>query len=97
MKKKVYYIDIDGIIFENQDRLDYKSVKPIYKNIDKISRLYDDGNIIILWTSRGSCTGINFEDETKRQLKKYKVKYHLLRTDKPYYDVFIDDRARDKL
>ena len=95
MKTKVYYIDIDGIIFENQDRLDYRYVKPIEENIKKINDLYDKGNIIVLWTSRGSITGVDFKEITENQLKKFGVKYHLLKTNKPYYDVLIDDRARD--
>ena len=37
----------------------------------------------------------DFKEITENQLKKFGVKYHLLKTNKPYYDVLIDDRARD--
>ena len=96
-KSKIYLIDIDGIIFENSDGPGYDNVKPIQKNIDKINQLYDDGNIIIIWTSRGSLTHKDWREVTKNQLSEYGVKYHDLRLDKPYFDMFIDDRARKNL
>ena len=93
-KKRIYYIDIDGVIFENNyNRMDYYEVTPIKKNIDKINKLYNEGNCIILWTNRGGLTGINWEARTALQLNEHGVKYHKLKMDKPYYDVFIDDRA----
>lgn len=97
-EKLVYYIDIDGIIFENDSsRIDYYNVKPIQENIDKINRLYDEGNCIILWTSRGSITGIDWRDYTVKQLYDARVRYHKVKFNKPYYDVFIDDRASNEI
>ena len=91
---KIFYIDIDGVIFEHdKSRLDYYNIKPIKKNIEKINKLYKEGHAIILWTNRGGLTGIDWTKTTEMQLKKYNVKYHRLIMDKPYYDVFIDDRS----
>jgi len=92
--KKIYYIDIDGVIFKNDyTRLDYYEVIPIYENIEKINKLYDEGNIIILWTNRGGISLVDWYTITDNQLYDYGVKFHKLTFDKPYYDVFIDDRA----
>jgi len=94
LDKKIFYIDIDGIIFENDSsRMDYYTVVPIEKNIRKINKLYDEGHAIILWTARGGTTGIDWTTETKKQLFMENVKYHKLLMNKPTFDVFIDDRA----
>lgn len=45
--------------------------KPIKENIDKINRLYDDGNTIVYWTACGSRTQINWYDLTKKQLNEW--------------------------
>ena len=45
------------------------------------------------WTARGSGTGIDWYDVTKKQLKSWGVKHHELRLGKPVYDLFIDDKA----
>lgn len=88
----VIYVDIDNTIFDTPDSLDYASSKPIQKNIDAINDLYDLGHTIVYWTARGSSSGVDYEDLTLRQLKKYGVKYHEARLGKPAYDLFIDDK-----
>ena len=64
----------------------------LYENIEKINKLYDEGNTIVYWTARGSRTNINWYSLTKSQLDEWGAKYHELRVDKPYYDLFIDDK-----
>ena len=86
-----YRVDIDGIICTNTYGK-YENAEPIYDNIEKINKLYDSGIEIILWTSRGIITGIDWKQLTETQLKKWHVKYHKLYLDKPYYDRIIDDR-----
>lgn len=88
----VIYIDIDNTICESKDTTDYSKSTPIEKNIKKANKLYDDGHTIIYWTARGSITGINWRKLTKQQLKVWGVKYHKLKMNKPYYDLFIDDK-----
>jgi hypothetical protein len=90
---KIIYVDIDETICNTPHPRNYFNAEPIKENIDKINKLYDDGHTIVYWTSRGSRTQINWYDLTKEQLDKWGVKYHQLFVDKPYYDLFIDDKT----
>jgi hypothetical protein len=93
MKNRVIYVDIDETICETPDKPRvYANAKPIKENIEKINKLYDDGSTIVYWTARGSRTNINWYDLTKKQLNDWGAKHHELRVDKPYYDLFIDDK-----
>ena len=90
----IVYIDIDETICEIlEEERDYANAKPIIRNIEKLNRYYDDGHTIIYWTARGATTGIDWRELTEEQLKKWNVKYHELKLDKPYYDLFICDKA----
>ena len=70
------------------------------KAIDKINQLAEDGNKIIIFTSR--FMGMNNEninkanlqgfDMTYNQLKKWNVKFDKLILGKPTYDIMIDDK-----
>jgi len=62
------------------------------ERIEKINTLYDEGHTIVYWTARGSLTGIDWRELTEKQLKEWGVKYHDLKLDKPYYNLFIDDK-----
>ena len=88
----VIYIDIDQTICHTVDTVDYSKSVPLKKNIKKAHKLYDDGHTIIYWTARGSVTGVNWRKLTKQQLKIWGVKYHKLKMNKPYYDLFKDDK-----
>lgn len=90
---KIIYVDIDETICTTPDnpRVYDRSV-PIIENIDKINKLYDLGHTIVYWTARGSRTNKNWYDLTYNQLKSWGAKFHELRVDKPYYDIFIDDK-----
>lgn len=90
--KKRYCIDIDGIIAQLSPGNNYNLAEPNIENILKINRLFDQGNEIILFTARGSKTGMNWEDLTSAQLKTWGVRYHELRFGKPAADYYIDDR-----
>tara|TARA_B100002019_G_C21176201_1_gene551242 strand:- start:439 stop:729 length:291 start_codon:yes stop_codon:yes gene_type:complete len=90
----IYCIDIDGTIC-SKDNEDYNFAVPYEDRIEIINQLYEEGNKIIFFTARGSATGIDWEDTTKKQLDEWQVKYHELRFGKPHADVFIDDRAKD--
>jgi hypothetical protein len=89
---KVIYIDIDETICNTPENRDYFEATPIKDNIEKINKLYEKGNTIVYWTARGSRTNINWYNLTKKQLDDWGAKYHELRVDKPYYDLFIDDK-----
>jgi histidinol phosphatase-like enzyme len=85
------YVDIDNTICVTEGT-DYNDVKPIPERIEKINKLYDEGNTIVYWTARGSVTGIDHSELTKKQFKEWGVKYHELKFGKPPYDLFIDDK-----
>lgn len=93
------YVDIDETIcFYDEDialdgKKDYHKAIPNYDNIAKVNRLYHEGNHITYWTARGSRSGIDWTEFTKRQLNDWNVRYHEVRCDKPYYDLFIEDRS----
>jgi len=89
---KTYVIDIDGTICTNTYG-DYKKGKPFHNRISYVNYLYDSGNTIKLFTARGSGTGINWEETTRKQLKDWNVRFHELILGKPEGDIFIDDKA----
>lgn len=88
----IIYVDIDDTICESAEDKNYTNAKPLYERISKINKLYDEGNTIIYWTARGTGTGINWQEITEKQFKKWNVKYHELKFQKPIYDLFIDDK-----
>jgi histidinol phosphatase-like enzyme len=90
---KVYYVDIDETICKTPVDRNYENAEPIQENIEKINKLYEEGHTIVYWTARGSRKQINWYPLTKTQLRKWGAKHHELRVDKPYYDLFIDDRC----
>ena len=90
---KVIYVDVDETICLTPKSRKYEDSVPITENIEKINKLYDDGNTIVYWTARGSRKQINWYDLTYSQLNEWGVKFHELRVDKPYYDLFIDDKT----
>lgn len=92
---KIIYVDIDETICLTPNSRKYEDAVPIKENIEKINKLYDKGNTIVYWTARGSRKQINWYDLTYKQLNQWGAKFHELRVDKPYYDLFIDDKSID--
>lgn len=88
-----FVVDIDGVIAQKRDDNNYSLSEPDYENIRKINELYDRGNYIVYFTSRGYKTGINWENETKKKLEMWGVKYNDLIFGKPDADIYIDDKA----
>jgi len=99
MKTKIIYVDIDETICHRETSEDfgithdYTKAKPIKENIDKINKLYDEGNTIVYWTARGSRKLLNWRSLTIEQLSQWGAKYHELNTEKPFYDLFIEDKS----
>ena len=95
-----YVIDIDGTICTNTDG-DYEKAIPYKDRIQKINKLYDDGNIIIYFTARGMNTfngdviksKEKWYDFTKLQLINWDVKFNELILGKPQGDLYIDDKG----
>jgi len=88
----IIYVDIDETICLSPNAPDYNISYPIYKNIEYVNRLYDEGHTIVYWTARGSKTGLDWKEKTLVQFKDWNVKYHELKFGKPNYDYFIDDK-----
>ena len=89
------YVDIDDTICYYQNERKYELAIPIIENINKINKLYDIGNEITYWTSRGFFSKTNYFDITKEQLNKWGCKYHkLIVGEKPNYDLLICDRTK---
>ena len=92
----IIYVDIDETICyyeKDRDQMKYEEAIPNYENIAKVNKLYNDGHQITFWTARGTQTGINWYDVTKQQLLTWGVLHHNLLMGKPYFDLFIDDKA----
>lgn len=91
---KVIFVDIDETVCLTPDNpRQYDKSVPIIENISKINSLYEEGNRIVYWTARGSRSGIDWYELTKTQLDSWGAKYHELRCDKPYYDLFVEDKS----
>lgn len=88
-----YAFDIDGTICSLSVGGKYEQHKPFVKRIKKVNKLYEKGYKIVLFTARGSTTGIDWRELTEKQLKKWGVKYHELVFGKPEYDLYIGDKA----
>ena len=89
----IYVVDIDETICYYDGERHYPDAKPIIKNIDKINKLYEQGNTIIYWTARGTVTGIDWREITKNQLDTWGAKHHEVKLGKLNYDVFVCDKA----
>jgi glycerol-3-phosphate cytidylyltransferase len=90
----IYCFDLDGTLCELVTDGDYMKAKPISKAIEKVNELYNDRHKIIIFTGRGSSSGIDWTVQTKDQLDKWGLKYHnLIMNVKPTYDIVIDDKA----
>jgi hypothetical protein len=87
----IIFVDIDNTIFKTNG-LNYENSMPMLERINIINNLYDSGHTIIYWTARGTESGKNWIDITKKQFIKFNVKHHELRFGKPVYDMFIDDK-----
>jgi len=94
--KMIIRVDIDDTICKSPkgEDPDYSQCKPIKKNIRKINKLYDNGNYIIYWTSRGMGTKKDWMQVTMAQFEKWGVKYNQLQLNKPVYDMIVCDKAK---
>jgi ribonucleotide monophosphatase NagD (HAD superfamily) len=91
-RKKTVVVDIDGTLCSNTDG-DYENAKPINKAIAAVNGLYSAGAIIVLFTARGTTTGIDWREITESQLASWGVNYHSLLFGKPFGHYYIDDKA----
>jgi quercetin dioxygenase-like cupin family protein len=87
-----YFIDLDNTLCYTE-KGDYENSQPILQRIESVNALKDQGHHITIWTARGAKSGNNYVNLTMKQLKKWNVKYDILKMDKPDYNVYIDDKS----
>lgn len=87
-----FVFDIDGVVARFDPALRYGQARPAGDVISIINRLHDYGNKIILFTARGSETGIDWSETTEKQMRDWGVKYHQLRFGKPAATFYVDDK-----
>ena len=85
-------IDVDGVVASLVPDNDYTKAEPLVGTIAAINRLYDRGCRIIMFTARGSATGLDWTDLTRAQFSRWGLRYHELRFGKPAGDFYVDDR-----
>lgn len=89
----IYCFDLDGTLCTNTEG-NYEKAKPYKERIEKVNKLFSDGNHIIIDTARGATTGLDWEELTVSQLEKWGVKYNEVRVGKKLnYNIVIDDKA----
>ena len=95
MGKRIY-VDIDETIcFYDGVVREYINAIPNIENIEKINKLYDEGNHIKYYTGRGTVSKIDYYDLTMKQLDSWGCRYHELSVgEKPDYDLMICDKTK---
>lgn len=93
--KCTFVFDIDGVVAQLDETLQYDRELPLNKTIHIINRLYYMGNEIILFTARGYKTGIDWREVTERQMQDWGVCYHQLKFGKPAATFYVDDKNMD--
>lgn len=93
--KCTFVFDIDGVVAQMDESLQYDKEQPLKRTINIINRLYEYGNEIILFTARGYKTGIDWKDITQKQMKDWGVCYHELKFGKPAATFYVDDKNMD--
>ena len=99
-KTKIFAFDVDGVICATENG-DYAKSIPNQKAIEKINKIYAEGNKVIIFTARYmGRTNNNIEKakslgykQTFRQLKNWGLNFHELIMGKPSYDILVDDKA----
>lgn len=91
-QSRTFSVDIDGVVAQLSPNNDYNLSQPNWPVIEAVNRMYEQGHRIVLFTARGSKTGIDWSAVTKQQIEKWGVKHHELRLGKVTADFYVDDR-----
>jgi hypothetical protein len=87
-----FAFDLDGVIAQLAPENDYTKAEPYAPGVAIVNRLYELGHRIVIYTARGSQTGLDWADTTREQLAHWGVHHHELRFGKPAADYYVDDR-----
>ncbi len=96
---KTICFDLDGVLCSNTWG-NYIEAKPYEEAIEKVNKLFDDGNTIIIFTSRYMSRNKESIEKvyqegyefTLSQLNSWGLKFHKLIMGKPSYDILVDDK-----
>jgi hypothetical protein len=88
----IYMIDIDNTICTDTNG-DYENAQPFEDRIKLINDLFMQGHTILYWTARGSNSGLDWRELTKKQLDNWGCLHNGFSLGKPHYDVWVDDKA----
>ena len=87
-------VDIDGTICESAEGK-YDTASPVPQHIEKINKLYEDGNTIIYYSARGRRSGQDYTELTVNQLNDWGCKFHgVIMNHKLDYDLMICDKTK---
>lgn len=89
---RTFAFDLDGTIATLVPGDRYLESEAYAPAVEVVNRLHDAGNRIVVYTARGSHTGIDWRETTREQLRRWGVRHHELRFGKPAADYFVDDR-----
>ena len=92
LRVKIYCFDIDGTLC-SQVNGNYAQAEPYSDRVSSVNALFHAGNRIVLFTARGSKSGIDWVEATRVQIEKWGLRYHELVFGKPHADFYIDDKA----
>jgi hypothetical protein len=87
-----YCFDLDGTLCSNTYG-EYERAEPFRWAIERVNALARAGHRIVIYTARGSSTGVDWTAVTNEQLDQWGVERDELRLGKPTADLFVDDRA----
>lgn len=104
---KIYAFDLDDTLCRRDTNLEhlgpdkYKHCVPIPNMIEKVNKIYDEGNTVYIYTARGMG---QFKGDlikvynslyclTLNSLEEWGIKHHGLIMGKLHYDFLIDDKA----
>ena len=99
---KTYVVDLDHTLCDTKrivdesgkERWEYYESTPYQDRIEKINKLWEDGNTIIIETARGCGSKLNHYEQTFNQLRSWGLKFHTLRTGVKFgADNYIDDKS----
>ena len=85
--------DIDGVLFSRTADKNYVNGIPNKGIIKLLRKIHEKGIKIVLHTARGSKTGKDWSELTKKQLEKNNIPYDELKFKKPGSDFYIDDKS----
>ncbi len=87
-----FVIDVDGVVASLVPDNNYAEAEPLMGAIGSINRLYAQGHRIVMFTARGSATGLDWRAVTENQFARWGLRYHELHFGKPAADYYVDDR-----